>query len=101
MAMTLFARNLIFCAISATASACSRPASWSVQNASAAWSLRSDGSVFHSCDGRVNAGASVMIVRYVNIASMPTLMVEGHAPVVVDDGMRLVNAIEQRAGVDI
>ena len=32
---------------------------------------------------------------------MPTLMVEGHAPVVVDDGMRLVNAIEQRAGVDI
>ena len=32
---------------------------------------------------------------------MPTLTVEGYAPVVVDDGMRLVNAIEQRAGVDI
>ena len=32
---------------------------------------------------------------------MPTLMVEGYAPVVVDDGMRLVNAIEQRAGADI
>jgi ferredoxin len=32
---------------------------------------------------------------------MPTLKVEGYAPVVVDDGMRLVNAIEQRAGVDI
>ena len=32
---------------------------------------------------------------------MPTLMVEGHAPVVVDDGMRLVNAIEQDAGVDV
>ena len=28
-------------------------------------------------------------------------MVEGYAPVVVDDGMRLVNAIEQRAGADI
>ena len=32
---------------------------------------------------------------------MQTLTVEGYAPVVVDDGMRLVNAIEQRAGVDI
>jgi len=32
---------------------------------------------------------------------MPTLMVEGYTPVVVDDGMRLVNAIEQRAGADI
>jgi len=32
---------------------------------------------------------------------MPTLTVEGYAPVAVDDGMRLVNAIEQRAGVDI
>lgn len=32
---------------------------------------------------------------------MPTLTVEGYAPVAVADGMRLVNAIEQRAGVDI
>ena len=32
---------------------------------------------------------------------MPTLTVEGYAPVAVDGGMRLVNAIEQRAGVDI
>jgi ferredoxin len=32
---------------------------------------------------------------------MPNLMVEGYAPVVVDDGMRLVNAIEQGAGADI
>ena len=32
---------------------------------------------------------------------MPTLTVEGYATVAVDDGMRLVNAIEQRAGVDI
>jgi ferredoxin len=32
---------------------------------------------------------------------MPTLTVEGYAPVAVDGGTRLVNAIEQRAGADI
>ena len=47
------------------------------------------------------AGASDMIERYVNIARMPTLTVEGYESVAVEGGMRLVNAIEQRAGVDI
>ena len=32
---------------------------------------------------------------------MPTLTVEGFAPVVVDNGKRLVLAIEQDAGVDV
>ena len=32
---------------------------------------------------------------------MPTLTVNGRAPVTVPDGTRLVNAIEQLAGVDI
>jgi len=32
---------------------------------------------------------------------MPTLTVEGYESVAVEGGMRLVNAIEQRAGVDI
>ena len=32
---------------------------------------------------------------------MPTLTVEGYTPVAVDGGTRLVNAIEQTAGVDI
>jgi ferredoxin len=71
------------------------------QNASAAWTLRSGVNDFHNCEGRATADRSVMFERYVNIAGMPTLTVEGYATVAVDDGMRLVNAIEQRAGVDI
>jgi ferredoxin len=39
--------------------------------------------------------------RYVNIAAMPKLTVEGFATVDVAPGTRLVNAIEQNAGVDI
>jgi len=39
--------------------------------------------------------------RYVNIRPMPNLTVEGFAPVQVEAGKRLVNAIEQDAGVDI
>ena len=42
-----------------------------------------------------------MSTRYVNIAGMPKLTVEGFATVDVDQGKRLVNAIEQDAGVDI
>jgi ferredoxin len=38
---------------------------------------------------------------YVNIAAMPTLTVEGFQSVEVENGKRLVNAIEQDAGVDI
>jgi ferredoxin len=38
---------------------------------------------------------------YVNIAAMPTLTVEGFQSVEVESGKRLVNAIEQDAGVDI
>src|SRR5688572_8034004 len=85
--MTLFARNLIRCAIAATASA--------------ACSLRSGGSDFHNCDGRGSAGTSGMTARYVNIAAMPKLTVEGFQTVDVDEGKRLVLAIEQDAGVDI
>src|SRR5687768_17398 len=39
--------------------------------------------------------------RYVNIAGMPRLTVEGFDTVTVDEGKRLVLAIEQDAGVDI
>ena len=39
--------------------------------------------------------------RYVNIRPMPILTVEGFVPVDVEAGKRLVNAIEQDAGVDI
>jgi ferredoxin len=42
-----------------------------------------------------------MAARYVNIASMPKLTVEGFQTVDVDEGKRLVLAIEQDAGVDI
>jgi ferredoxin len=38
---------------------------------------------------------------YVNIAAMPKLTVEGFRSVEVENGKRLVNAIEQDAGVDI
>ena len=39
--------------------------------------------------------------RYVNIARMPKLTVEGFPTVDVEDRKRLVNAIEKDAGVDI
>src|SRR5688572_3099461 len=39
--------------------------------------------------------------RYGNIAAMPKLAVEGFATVEVENGKRLVLAIEQDAGVDI
>ena len=42
-----------------------------------------------------------MAARYVNIAAMPKLTVEGFPTVDVDEGKRLVLAIEQDAGVDI
>lgn len=40
-------------------------------------------------------------MAYVNIAVMPKLTVEGFPTVDVESGKRLVNAIEQDAGVDI
>src|SRR5688500_3848650 len=85
----------------ATASACSSAAFSSLQNASAACCLRSGGSAFQSCDGRGIGGTSGMAARYVNIAAMPKLTVEGFQTVDVDAGKRLVLAIEQDAGVDI
>src|SRR5215475_92447 len=53
------------------------------------------------CEGRGSSGASAMVRRYVNIRTMPKLTVEGFAPVDVEEGKRLVLAIEQDAGVDI
>src|SRR5688500_17171580 len=100
-AMTLFARNLMRWAIAATASACSSEALSSLQNASAACCLRSGGKDFHSCDGRGMVETSGMSARYVNIAAMPKLTVEGFQTVDVDEDKRLVLAIEQNAGVDI
>lgn len=43
----------------------------------------------------------VRIPHYVNIARMPKLTVEGFPTVDVDEGKRLVRAIEEDAGVDI
>jgi len=48
-------------------------------------------------EARITNGAK----RYVNIRVMPILTVEGFSPVDVEAGKRLVNAIEQDAGVDI
>ena len=48
-------------------------------------------------ESRITNGAK----RYVNIRVMPILTVEGFSPVDVEAGKRLVNAIEQDAGVDI
>ena len=42
-----------------------------------------------------------MAARYVNIAAMPKLTVEGFQTVDVEEGKRLVLAIEQDAGVDV
>src|SRR5688572_31872964 len=42
-----------------------------------------------------------MSVRYVNIRSMPKLIVEGFPETEIESGKRLVLAIEQDAGVDI
>src|SRR4030095_12770566 len=47
------------------------------------------------------SGAAAMIERYVNIARMPKLSVEGFPTVDVESGKRLVLAIEQDAGVDV
>src|SRR5512144_1956449 len=48
-------------------------------------------------ESRITNGAK----RYVNIRVMPILTVEGFSPVDVEAVKRLVNAIEQNAGVDI
>src|SRR5918992_4428878 len=99
-AAALFGRNFNRCAIVAMASACSISAFSSRQNASAACVFRSGESCFQSCVGR-GICASVMSTGYVNIRRMPRLTVEGFTPVDVEDGKRLVLAIEQDAGVDI
>ena len=76
----------------------------SLQNASAACSLRSGESCFHSCEGR---GIPCQVVIRTPRGSlsyhtdMPTLTVEGFPSVEVPSDKRLVLAVEQDAGVDI
>src|ERR1051325_6725003 len=57
--MTLFGRNLIWRAISATASACSRAACSSPQNALAAEVRSSDGIWRHIRAGRISSGDDI------------------------------------------